>query len=109
MKAEVIKFLRHIGDDVALFESPEWAGRVCASGSVKPGAPKDQQTRLKYHGWKTAAALKQSLVLQGLPEDLLDDAPFTLKGKHGVIGNAVSMPMARAIAKAIKQRSGAER
>ena len=91
--------------EVSLFENPEWAGRVCASGSVKPGAPKDQQTRLKYHGWKTAAALKQSLVLQGLPEDLLDDAPFTLKGKHGVIGNAVSMPMARAIAKAIKQRS----
>lgn len=94
--------------DVSLFENPEWAGRVCASGSVKPGAPKGQQTRLKYLGWKTAASLRQSLVLQGLPEDFLDDAPFTLKGKHGVIGNAVSMPMAKAIAKAIK-RSQTER
>ncbi len=88
--------------EVALFDNPEWAGRVCAAGSVKPGAPKDRQTRLKYHGWKTAAALRQSLVLQGLPEDFLDEAPFTLKGKHGVIGNAVALPMARTLAKAIK-------
>lgn len=89
--------------DVALFENPEWAGRVCASGSTKPGAPKDQQTRLKYHGWKTLAALRESLVLQGLPEDFLDDAPFTLKGKHGVIGNAVPLPMGRTLAKAVKR------
>lgn len=89
--------------DLALFEYPEWAPRVCASGSVKLDAPKHGRNKLKYHGYKTAAALKQSLVLQGLPEDLLDDAPFTLKGKHGVIGNAVAWPMARALAKAVKQ------
>jgi len=92
--------------DVALFENPEWAGRVCASGSTKPGAPKDQQTRLKYHGWKTLAALKESLVLQGLPEDFLDNAPFTLRGKHEVIGNAVALPMARILAKAVSQAVG---
>ncbi len=89
--------------EVALFENPEWAGRVCASGSVKPGAPKDQQTRLKYHGWKTAIALRESLTHEGLPEDFLDDAPFTLKGKHSVIGNAVALPMGRALAKAVKR------
>lgn len=89
--------------DVALFENLEWAARVCASGSVKPGSPKDQQMRLKYHGWKTAAALRQSLTLQGLPEGFLDDAPFTLKGKHGVIGNAVALPMARVLAKAVRK------
>ncbi len=88
--------------DIALFESPEWAPRVCASGGVKPGAPKDNQTRLKFHGWNTAEALREALRLQGLPEDYLDDAPFTLKGKHGVIGNAVPLAMGRALAKAVR-------
>jgi len=89
--------------DIALFENIDWAGRVCASGSVKPGAPRDRQTRLKYHGWKTAAALRQSLALQGLPDDFLDDAPFTLKGKHSVIGNAVPPPMGKVLAQAVKR------
>lgn len=89
--------------DVAIFENPEWAARVCASGSQKPGAPRQEANKLRYHGWKTAAGLRQSLRLQGLPEDLLDEAPFTLKGKHGVIGNAVSLPMAKALAKAVRR------
>ena len=89
--------------DLALFEYPDASPRVCASGSVKLGAPRHGQNKLKYHGWKTAAALKQSLSLQGLPEGLLDDAPFTLKGKHGVVGNAVAWPMAIALAQAVKR------
>lgn len=89
--------------DVALFEYPDKAPRVCASGSVKPGAPKHGQNKLRYHGWKTAEALRQSLRLQGLPVDLLDDAPFTLVGKHGVVGNAVAWPMAQALATAVKE------
>jgi len=89
--------------DVAIFENPEWAARVCASGSQKPGAPRHEANKLRYHGWKTAAGLRQSLRLQGLPEDFLDDAPFTLKGKHGVIGNAVTLPMARVLAKAVRK------
>lgn len=88
--------------ELAVFESLKWHPRVCASGGTKPGAPKDRQTRLKYQGWRTAAALKVSLRLQGLPEGFLDDAPFTLKGKHSVIGNAVSLLMARALASAVK-------
>lgn len=89
--------------DVALFDNPEWAARVCASGSQKPGAPRHERNKLRFHGWKTATALRQSLRLQGLPEDLLDDAPFTLKGKHGVVGNAVAYPMAQVIARAVKR------
>jgi len=92
--------------DVSLFEHPEWEPRVCAAGSVKPGAPKDNQTNLKYHGWKTVAALRNSLRLQGLPEDFLDDAPFTLEGKHSVIGNAVPLPMGRTLARAVKEIVG---
>jgi hypothetical protein len=42
-------------------------------------------------------------VLQGLPADFLEDAPFTCDGKHRVIGNGVPLPMGRAIAKAVKE------
>jgi len=89
--------------DIALFENPEWAARVCAAGSQKPNTPRHEQNKLRFHGWKTAPALRQSLRLQGLPENLLDDAPFTLAGKHGVVGNAVAWPMAQVLAKAIKK------
>lgn len=89
--------------EVVVFESARWSPAVCASGSTKPGAPKDRQTRLAYHGWKTAEALRESLRLQGLPSDFCDHMPFTLKGKHLVIGNGVPVPMGRAIAKAVRQ------
>lgn len=41
--------------------------------------------------------------LQGLPEDFLADAPFTMDGKRRVVGNGVPLPMGRAIARAVKQ------
>lgn len=40
--------------------------------------------------------------LQGLPEDFLEDAPFTSDGKRKVIGNGVPHWMGLAIARAIK-------
>jgi len=39
----------------------------------------------------------------GLPRDFTEDMPFTKHGKRLIIGNAVPMPMGRAIAKAIKK------
>ncbi len=89
--------------NVAVEQNKEWAPRVCASGGVKPGRPRGNQTSLKYLGWKTVEALRESLRLQGLPADFLDESPFTLAGKHSVIGNAVSLPMARALAKAVRR------
>lgn len=41
--------------------------------------------------------------LQGLNEDYLDRAPFTLKAKKEVIGNGVPIAMGRAIAKAVRE------
>jgi site-specific DNA-cytosine methylase len=41
--------------------------------------------------------------LQGLPADFLAEAPFTQAGKFTVLGNAVPLPMGRAIARAVKQ------
>lgn len=88
--------------DVALFESAAWNPAVAASGGVKPGIPTDRTVRARCLGWKTAEALRSSLRLQGLPEHFLDKAPFTLEGKHRVVGNGVPLPMGRAIAKAVR-------
>lgn len=47
--------------------------------------------------------LAEACRLQGLPEDFLDDAPFTAEGKLKAVANGVPLPMGLAIAKAIKQ------
>jgi len=41
--------------------------------------------------------------LQGLPEDFLNDAPFTAAAKLKAIGNGVPLPMGRAVAKAVRE------
>ena len=48
-----------------------------------------------------ARPLSDSLRLQGLPIDFLDNAPFTAGGKQRVVGNGVPLPMGRAIARAV--------
>ena len=47
--------------------------------------------------------LGEMLELQGLPRDWLDEAPFTMQAKRKLVGNAVPLPMARAIARAVKE------
>lgn len=94
--------LSNLVDSWVTLECFEWSPAVCAAGGVKPGITGDRKTRAKYLGWKTAAALKESIRLQGLPDDFLSEAPFTLEGKHQVIGNGVPLPLGRAIAKAVR-------
>lgn len=81
----------------------EPAPSAAASGGVKPGLPKDQALRGKYLGWKTSAALAEMVRNQGLPDDFLNEAPFTVTGKCRAVGNGVPLPMGRAIARAVKQ------
>jgi site-specific DNA-cytosine methylase len=38
-----------------------------------------------------------------VPEDFLEDAPFTKEGKYRVLGNGVPLPMGRAIAQAVRR------
>jgi site-specific DNA-cytosine methylase len=47
--------------------------------------------------------LDEMLELQGLPKDLFEHSPLTMQGKRKFVGNAVSLPMARAIAKAVRE------
>lgn len=89
--------------DVVLFETVEWSPAVCASGGIKPGiGASDRKTRARYYGWKTAEALRESIRLQGLPDNFLEKSPFTLEGKHKVVGNGVPLPMGRAVAAAVR-------
>lgn len=88
--------------ELPVFEHIDTAPTVCASGGVK----KSLQTKrlgARVMGWKTADALKESLRLQGLPATFLDHAPFTLKGKHQVVGNGVPLIMGRVLAQAVKK------
>jgi len=54
-------------------------------------------------GYYKNPTLAEVCKLQGLPENFLDDAPFTMHGKRKVLGNGVPLPMGRAIAKAVKK------
>lgn len=85
-----------------LFQEVEWAPAVCASGVPKPGIPTDNQTKLKYMGWKTKEAFVQAKRLQGLPDDF--DLPnFTTAGAIKAVGNGVPLPLGRAIARAVRE------
>lgn len=101
-----------ITDSIALMENPVWA-RAVVAGSAKEGAIAKSQAeiageispRMRRHalpGQKPRRTLARCAELQGLPEDFLKDAPFTVEGKYTVIGNGVPLFLGRAIAKAVK-------
>lgn len=97
-----------------LFENQSWEPAVVASGGTRPvtvkigGSGKVKRTALVAYGYATSANLRRACRLQGLPEDFLEAAPFTVSGKCAVIGNGVPLPMGRAIARAVKRAMGYE-
>lgn len=106
---------RRLIPDVCLFENPAWERAVVASSS-KEGALAKSQDELKngisprlkrgasvLPGQTPRRSIARCLELQGLPSDLLDEAPFTAAGKYQVVGNGVPLPMGRAIARAVKR------
>jgi DNA (cytosine-5)-methyltransferase 1 len=96
-------------DEVTLFENPVWEPAVVASGGTRPvtvkigGSGKVKRTALINYGYATSDNLKRAYRLQGLPDDFLDEAPFTVSGKCEVVGNGVPLPMGRTIARAVKR------
>ncbi len=82
----------------SIFMSPQKARRVCASEGRRDGPG----TRIDHRGRK----LETLLALQGLPETYLDNMPFTKAGAAEIVGNAVPYPLARALARAVKQAKG---
>jgi len=93
----------HLLYNMALFESPKWCCRVLASGGPPGFHHVKGHNTLHLKSGPTNRSLKEALRLQGLMEDLLDDAPFTVRAKQSVIGNAVAWPMAQELARSIKE------
>lgn len=54
-----------------------------------------------HRGAGERRTLGQMLELQGLATDLLDEAPFTMSAKRRLVGNAVPLSLAKALARAI--------
>jgi DNA (cytosine-5)-methyltransferase 1 len=77
--------------------NPEKAGCFTANGTQWDA------DKGRSRGDRTYASFAKGLRLQGLPDDFLADAPFTVEGKVRVVGNGVPLPIGRAIARAVKQ------
>jgi DNA (cytosine-5)-methyltransferase 1 len=104
---------RRLIPDVALFESPVYERAVTASGgstvAIKlGGSGKVKRTHMRdlKYGIRSGDYFKMACLLQGLPADFLDEAPFTVAGKIHVIGNGVPVPMGRAMARAVRRALG---
>lgn len=88
---------RRLNVETAALQAIDTEPTVLAS-EISKGKPLG--TRLRSPRKRTLAELA---VLQGLPANFLDEAPFTAGGKCRVIGNGVPLPMGRAVARAVKR------
>jgi len=86
---------------VVIFEHVRRAARVLGGGSVALRNGEKGQYRLRKLTSRTWAHLRESCRLQGLPEEMFDHSPFTVEAAHKAIGNAVALPMARELARAV--------
>lgn len=102
--------------DLAAFESPVFEMAVAASGGgrdvpvemvrASDGTLRTKTSAMRNRGYQSASGLKKALRLQGLPETLLDESPYTLSGKFRLVGNGVPLPMGRAVARAVRRALG---
>ena len=83
---------------------PDPAPSVLAAGFDAGGKRGRQRAKKAARlGYKSLATWEASRRLQGLPDEFLAEAPFTVAGKIHAVGNGVPLPMGRAIAKAVKR------
>jgi DNA (cytosine-5)-methyltransferase 1 len=98
---------------ICALQNPRWAHAVAAGAAGREvpvalqrdgqGGHKIKKSAARSCGYQSADRLRRACELQGLPPDWLDEAPFTLAGKFRVVGNAVSLFTARAIAQAVRR------
>lgn len=87
-------------------ENPIKEGCFTANGTQWEPGPKGKRGRSR--STRSKAELARGIRLQGLPDDFLKDAPFTVEGAIHAIGNGVPIPMGRAVARAVKAALGIE-
>lgn len=100
---------RHLHYDTAALEHPDFEFRVCAS-DYKRGAPLPMASggQLKANrkgalSTRHGRSIERACELQGLPANFFEHSPFTLKGKGTMLGNAVPFPMAKGLARAVRE------
>jgi DNA (cytosine-5)-methyltransferase 1 len=81
-------------EDVGI-ENPTWISTVCASGTIW------HPTRKGPAGKKNKRVLKEHIKAQGLPESF-ELPSFTVVEAIRAVGNGVPIPMAKAVARAVK-------
>lgn len=77
------------------------AVRIGGSGKPKPSLRR--ATNIVGNNIRSESTLAESLRLQGLPADFLENCPLTVAGKCKAIGNGVPLPMGRALARAVRE------
>lgn len=88
----------------AAFDNPKWSPRVLASGGTSGcmGPRKHRKKRTDLHNrLRDTRYFEEAKRLQGLPPEF-DLPPFTVQAKIRALGNAVPLPLGRAVAKAVK-------
>lgn len=96
--------------NLAALEHFDWEPAVCATSGGRRvtiaigGSGKVKKSKLPH---ETTRPISVMCELQGLPENFLEDSPFTLAGKRIMVGNGVPLPMGRAIARAVKEAARA--
>lgn len=104
--------------DVTVWENAEFEYAACGGsqgsslgaagwdGGTKESRKLRKEQRLNScvgFNVKSQSLFARLCELQGLPPDLLKDAPFTVAAKCKAVGNGVPLPMGRAIAKAVRE------
>ena len=80
-------------------EHPDWQSRVCRHVvRLDSGGPAQKARSVSPE--RTVAEMCE---LQGLPADFFADSPFTVKAQRKMLGNAVALPMARVLARAVRE------
>lgn len=84
--------------------SPHWEPRLCAGDwrggrNLTPRESRGKQNRL--NSMHRRRPIAECLRLQGLPEDFFDHSPFRIRNQIEMLGNAVALPMARELARAV--------
>jgi len=82
--------------------------RVLANGAVMLVSAGNRKHLLRKTTSRSWAELRRSLELQGLPGDYFGDLPYRVEAAHSLIGNAVALPMARELARAVRQALAAD-
>jgi site-specific DNA-cytosine methylase len=78
--------------------------RIGGSGKVKKTACQSYPVSFRpAQGPKAGRSIEDMLDLQGLPRDLFEHSPLTMQGKRRGIGNAVPLPMAVALGRAVRR------